>query len=127
MPEALELLIGPGRARVVSPDGAAIVDAIRGIEGQADGWVTLSWGVVNYITAWIGEDGDFMLDTEIGNRDSHHRMVGDPLSLEAIIDIFMLFGRGDTDWVEGYQWHRVGLAEVDFRRAPATIQGFGPG
>ena len=119
----LQLLLGPDRKKVASPDSAAIEAYLRSTLEQEKSWVTLSGGISNYVTASRMPEGGFVVETEIGGRDFHNRIVGEPLALDAVILIFQLFAQENTDWMDDFEWERVDLSEIDYRKAPDTVQG----
>lgn len=119
----LELLLGPDRRKVASPDDAAIEAALRSTGAQAGAWATLSAGVSNYITATRAPDGGFVIEREVGGRDFHSRIAGEPLPLHAALLIFQLFAQGEVNWTDDFSWERVSLNDIDYRKAPDTIQG----
>ncbi len=89
-------------------------------------WVTLSWGITHYVTATPCGAGEFVLEIEWESRDFHQRISGGPLPLPEILRIFNAFAQKELEWMNEYEWERVPLPEIDFRKAPDTPQGVIP-
>lgn len=119
----LELLLGPDRRCIVSPDRKTIEDALRAMGQDKDRWATLSWSFCDYVAATLCDAGGFNIEIEFESRDFHNRIKGNPLPLQQVIPIFDAFARKDSKWMDTYVWEQVPLKEIDFRKAPDTLQG----
>lgn len=117
-PRALELIIGPHRMKAAAPEEGLIADSLRALSRGDIPWVTLSWNISDYVTAFPHQDGGFEVQVEYGTLDYHDRLKGGSLRLETVLQVFEKFARKETDWRGEYEWERVPLAEIDFRMAP---------
>jgi len=123
MPSSLELMLGPGRKVFKSPDAATLETALCGIAGHEGAWATLSWSTTMYITVTVSQHPAFIIETETGGRDFHSRLMDDELALESVMAIFRRFAEKDMSWTDDHEWQRVGIQDIDFEKAPETIQG----
>jgi len=122
----LELLLGPDGRKIASPDQETTAKLLCALPPDADRWATLSFGISFYVTATPCPAGGFAVEVELGSRDFHNRISGEPVSLQEVLVIFTAFARKDQTWMDQYQWERVPFGEIDFRKAPDTMQGRAP-
>ncbi len=127
MSPGLELLLGPDRRKIVSPDEQKIEVSLSALPPDENCWATLSWGINNFVTATACVAGGFRVEVELGSIDLHNRISGDPLPLREIVPIFICFARKNMRWMDAFEWERVPLRDIDFRKAPDTLQGKLPG
>lgn len=120
---ALELLIGPHRMRAAAPEAALIADSLHALGRGEIPWVTLSWGISEYVNAFPHPNGGFEVQWEYGTRDNHVRPKGGGVRLEVVLRVFEKFALKAPDWNTECEWERVPLREIDFRMAPDTVQG----
>lgn len=119
----LELLVGPDRKKMSNPNDATIEKALMTLTPSENSWLTLAWGITEYIIASGCKEEGFIIELERVSRDFHNRIMGNPIDYRTTIQILKLYAQKDLDWAEKYNWERVKLNDIDYRKAPDTIQG----
>ncbi|MDD2706880.1 MAG: hypothetical protein PHV34_02635 [Verrucomicrobiae bacterium] len=86
----LELLLGPDRENVSSPSPKTMGDSLCAAERNDGRWVTLSWGMCNYITATPCDEEGFMVGSRA--KITSHSAGGDLAGWQGASDEHPLHG-----------------------------------
>ena len=119
----VQLLFNNGKF-IKAPSESDLEKALQYIEEIPLAWITVSRGVVDFVTVTTCEEGGFNLEYEMGTRDNHQRINAPPLSTEQVLKMLVRYSHfRDDSFYEGWDWQRVPISEVDLRKAPRVVHG----
>jgi hypothetical protein len=105
-------MLSPDRKKISNPTNEQIEKALTSLPPHKNSWITLSFGITEYIVASGSKEEGFIFELERFSRDFHNRIKDNPLNINDTVQIFKSYSKKDLSWAEECEWERVYLNDI---------------
>ncbi len=81
-----------------------LIKAMQGFGAHLDDYAVLSQNDLTYLQAAVSDEGEFILEYQVGSIKEHYIADRTDISEEEVLRAFLSYLAGDNEWKDAYNW-----------------------